>query len=53
MHLGAAIDQAMRHMLVGTAALFGPASWSNPLMAAGFGGLHMISGLLIARRHGG
>jgi hypothetical protein len=40
-------------MLLGAVALFGPASWGNPLMAAGFGGLHLLFGLIIARRHGG
>ncbi|HEY0099591.1 MAG TPA: hypothetical protein VGB76_11635 [Pyrinomonadaceae bacterium] len=40
-------------MLVGTLALFSPAAWADAYMAAGFGGLHVVFGLLIARRHGG
>jgi hypothetical protein len=40
-------------MLVGTVALFSPASLSTEYMAAGFGGLHLFFGTLIARRHGG
>ena len=40
-------------MLVGMVALFSPAAWVNVLMAAAFGGLHIIFGVLIARRHGG
>ena len=37
----------------GTAALAMPTQWANGIMAAGFGGLHVVFGLLIARRHGG
>ena len=40
-------------MLLGAMALLGPAQWGNLLMAAGFGGLHILFGLIIARRHGG
>jgi hypothetical protein len=40
-------------MLMGAVAIFCPASLGNYLMAAGFGGLHIVFGLIIARRHGG
>lgn len=40
-------------MATGAAALFTPIAWSNWLMAAGFGGLHILFGIIIARRHGG
>jgi hypothetical protein len=40
-------------MAVGTVALFAPQSWTTVCMAAGFGGLHLFFGALIARRHGG
>jgi hypothetical protein len=40
-------------MVVGTAALAAPAGWGNLLMAVGFGGLHIVYGALIARKHGG
>ena len=40
-------------ILVGAVALFGPAAWGNWCMAAGFGGLHVVFGAVIARRHGG
>jgi hypothetical protein len=40
-------------MVLGTVALFSPASWGNILLAAGFGGLHIIFGAVIARNYGG
>ena len=40
-------------MAVGTVAMFVPPSWATECMAAGFGGLHLFFGTLIARRHGG
>lgn len=40
-------------MGLGAVALFAPAAWGTPLMAAGFGLLHVAFGFFIARRHGG
>src|SRR6266849_3243793 len=40
-------------MCAGAAALFAPAWWGNWFMAAGFGGLQIVFGLVIARRYGG
>ena len=40
-------------MLVGAITLFVPPTWETACMAAGFGGLHLLFGTLIARRHGG
>jgi hypothetical protein len=40
-------------MLLGSIGLFLSAAWGNWLMAAGFGGLHIIFGVIIARKHGG
>jgi hypothetical protein len=40
-------------MVLGTIGLFSPAAWGDPLLAAGFGLLHLLFGALIWRRHGG
>ena len=40
-------------MVLGAIALLGPPAWGNGLLIAGFGGVHMLFGLAIARRHGG
>ena len=40
-------------MLLGAAALAAPATWADALLAAGFGGCHIIAGVIIARNYGG
>jgi hypothetical protein len=40
-------------MLLGAISLVVPASWGNGFLIAGFGGLHIAFGTVIARRHGG
>ena len=40
-------------MALGTVAFAAPAQWGHYFLAAGFGGLHIIFGLIIARNYGG
>jgi predicted membrane channel-forming protein YqfA (hemolysin III family) len=40
-------------MLVGALALVSPPAWGNAYMAAAFGGLHIVFGIVIWRKHGG
>jgi hypothetical protein len=40
-------------MTLGAATLFSPPALANWFLAAGFGGLHIVFGIIIARRYGG
>jgi hypothetical protein len=40
-------------MALGAVTVVAPVSWANALLAAGFGGLHLGFGVVVARRHGG
>lgn len=40
-------------MALGAVALFCPPQWGSLFLAAGFGGLHMLFGVVIARKFGG
>jgi uncharacterized membrane protein YjfL (UPF0719 family) len=40
-------------MFLGAVSLLAPAAWGNSFLIAGFGGLHIAFGTVIARRHGG
>ncbi len=40
-------------IVLGGLTVLAPATWGNWFLAAGFGGLHLVFGFLIARRHGG
>ncbi len=40
-------------MIAGALALLTPAAWADWFMLGGFGGIHLVFGILIARKHGG
>jgi hypothetical protein len=40
-------------LVLGAAALIAPSNWGDALLALGFGGVHLVSGHIVARRHGG
>lgn len=40
-------------MVLGAATLIAPAGWADAALAVGFGGIHLVFGVLIARRYGG
>ena len=40
-------------MLAGALALVSPPTWGNAYMAVAFGGLHIVFGIVIWRKHGG
>lgn len=40
-------------MLLGAIALIGPANWGQYMLGLGFGGLHILFGIWIARKYGG
>lgn len=40
-------------MAIGALALLAPPGWGNPLLAGGFGGLHILFGVTISVKYGG
>ncbi|MBN1237839.1 MAG: hypothetical protein JXB36_05020 [Gammaproteobacteria bacterium] len=51
--IGPVMVTGFAFMVLGTLALMVPPSWSTALLAVGFGGLHLVLGTIISRRHGG
>ena len=40
-------------MILGAVGLLLPLAWGNWLLIAGFGGLHVVFGAIVGRKHGG
>jgi hypothetical protein len=40
-------------IITGVFSLFSPAAWGNLFLAFGFGAIHILFGLVVAKRHGG
>jgi len=40
-------------LVLGSAAMFTPLAWGDAWLSAGFGGLHILFGILIAKKYGG
>ena len=51
--VGAVPAMGLGFLVLGTVAMLGRAAWGDPLLAGGFGGLHLVFGVIIARRYGG
>ena len=51
--LGIVLIAGFAFMGLGTVALAAPAAWAPVLLGVGFGGIHLVLGVLIMRDHGG
>lgn len=51
--LGIVLIAGFAFMGLGTVALAAPATWAPALLGVGFGGIHLVLGIVIMRDHGG